>query len=112
MSKRLKEFRMEKGYFFNELSNLSGVFVSYIKGLKNASKRNPSLDIVHKIARVLNKDIVDICYFNWSIWIMDFERIFYFISPMFFGGSILEQFRKRWFKISFYPFSELFFCFQ
>ena len=53
---------MEKGYSFNELSNLSGVSVSYIKGLENGSKRNPSLDIVHKIARALNKDIVDICY--------------------------------------------------
>ena len=62
MSRRLKEFRIEKGYPLDELAKLSGISVSYMSELENGSKRNPSLDIVHKIARALNTDIVDICY--------------------------------------------------
>ena len=62
MSEKLKEWRIEKGYSLDEFSKLSGISISYIEGLENGAKRNPRLDIVHKIAIALNQDIVDICY--------------------------------------------------
>ena len=62
MSTKLKELRIKKGYSLDELAKLSGISVSYMNELEEGSKRNPLLDIVHKIAIALNQDIVDICY--------------------------------------------------
>ena len=62
MTTKLKQLRIEKGYSLDEFSKLSGISISYLNELENGSKRNPSLDIIHKIAIALNKNIVDICY--------------------------------------------------
>lgn len=62
MSTKLKELRIKKGYSLDELAKLSGISVSYMNELEKGLKKNPSLDIVHKIAIALNQDIVDIFY--------------------------------------------------
>lgn len=53
----IKKIRMDKGLGVNELSRLSGVNASYISALERDEKKNPSVNILEKLAAALNVTI-------------------------------------------------------
>lgn len=59
----LKKYRKNKNLTIKELSEKSGVSMGYICHLENGTRSNPSKEIMEKIAKVLNKNIMEI-FFN------------------------------------------------
>lgn len=58
----LKKIRKSKNLTIQELSELSGVSMGYISHLENGSRRNPSREVMEKIAEVLEESIVKIFF--------------------------------------------------
>jgi len=62
---KLKEIRKEKGMTLEELSEECGVSAGYLCHLENGSRAHPSIEVMEKIAKALNKTIFEI-FFNKS----------------------------------------------
>lgn len=60
MQNKIKTIREEKGMTLVDLSNLSGVSVGYLCHLELGSRNNPSLGVMEKISKALNKSIADV----------------------------------------------------
>ena len=58
----LKKFRMSKNLSIKELSELSGVSMGYICHLEKGTRKNPSRDVMEKIAKVLDEPIIKIFF--------------------------------------------------
>lgn len=58
--KNIRKIREEKGYGINELSRISGVNASYISALERDEKKNPSVEILTKLANSLEVNINEI----------------------------------------------------
>lgn len=56
----IKSIRESKGIGVNELSRLSGVNASYISALERNEKKNPSVEILTKLANALEITLEDI----------------------------------------------------
>ena len=59
---QLKKIRIEKGMTLLELSNKSGVSIGYLCHLEKGSRKNPSLEIMDKIAVAIGKTISEIFF--------------------------------------------------
>lgn len=59
---QIKKIREEKGITLMELSDLSGVSVGYLCHLEKGSRNNPSIDVMDKISKALNKSITEIFF--------------------------------------------------
>jgi len=57
---QVKKVREEKGMTLVKLSELSGVSVGYLCHLEKGSRKNPSIGIMEKISKALNKSITEI----------------------------------------------------
>lgn len=57
---KINKIRKEKGLTLAELSNLSGISVGYLCHLEKGSRKNPSLEIMQRIAKALDKTIAEI----------------------------------------------------
>lgn len=57
---KIKNLRKEKGITLLELSNLCGISVGYLCHLEKGSRRNPSLDVMEKISKALNKSVAEV----------------------------------------------------
>lgn len=55
MSNNIKKFRKEQGYTLIELANKVGISSGYLCHLENGSRKNPSINIMEKIALVLQQ---------------------------------------------------------
>lgn len=62
MSNNIKKFRKEQGYTLIELANKVGISSGYLCHLENGSRKNPSINIMEKIAVALNKSIAEIFF--------------------------------------------------
>ena len=60
---KLKNIRKEKGMTLDELASKSGVSSGYLCYLERGSRTHPSVEIMEKIAKALNKTIFEI-FFN------------------------------------------------
>ena len=60
MNNRIKYYREQKGLTLLELANLCNISTGYLSHLENGSRKNPSFNVMSKIANVLNKKITDI----------------------------------------------------
>ena len=60
---RMKEYRLEKHYTLKQLSKLTDISVGYLCHLEKGSRKNPSMNVLNKIAEALNKS-VDEVFFN------------------------------------------------
>lgn len=60
---KLKLLRLERGMTLEELAKKSGVSAGYLCHLENGSRAHPSIEIMEKIAKSLNKTIFEI-FFN------------------------------------------------
>lgn len=59
---KIKMLRIEKGFTMAELAELSEVSVGYICHLENGTRKNPSFEIMKRIAKALNTDISEIFF--------------------------------------------------
>lgn len=61
---QVKKLREEKGITLVKLSEMSGVSVGYLCHLEKGSRKNPSIGIMEKISKALNKSITDIFFIS------------------------------------------------
>lgn len=59
VGRRLRELRLEKGWSQEKLANLADLDRTYIPGIENG-KRNISIVIIEKIAKVYNQSISEL----------------------------------------------------
>lgn len=58
IGKNIAEIRKKRGYSLSELANLANVSKSYLSNIERSINKNPSLEVMQKIARVLNVDFM------------------------------------------------------
>jgi len=61
-SNKIKKIRAETGMTLEKLSQLAGVSSGYLCHLEKGSRKNPSIEIMEKIALALNKSITEIFF--------------------------------------------------
>lgn len=59
---QIKKIREEKGLTLLKLSSLSGVSVGYLCHLERGSRNNPSIEVMERISKALNKSIAEIFF--------------------------------------------------
>lgn len=59
---KIKIIREEKGMTLCELSNLSKISVGYLCHLEIGTRKNPSFEVMEKIAKALNKSINEVFF--------------------------------------------------
>ena len=57
---KIKVIRKEKGLTILELAILSEISPGYLCHLENATRKNPSLDVMERISKALNKSIAEV----------------------------------------------------
>ncbi|MBE5820651.1 MAG: helix-turn-helix transcriptional regulator [Clostridiales bacterium] len=55
----VRRFRQEQGYTLKKFADKAGVSFSYLCHLEKGSRKNPSRDVMKKIASALNKSIAE-----------------------------------------------------
>ena len=61
-SNQIKLIRKQKGITLAELSDITGISSGYLCHLEKGSRKNPSLSIMEKIAKALNKNISEVFF--------------------------------------------------
>lgn len=61
-SNKIKIIRKQKGITLDELSHLTGISSGYLCHLENGSRKNPSLSVMEKIAKALNRNITEVFF--------------------------------------------------
>lgn len=59
---KLKRIRKEKGMTLEKLAELTGISAGYLCHLEKGSRTNPSIEVMEKIAKALDKQIFDIFF--------------------------------------------------
>ena len=59
---KIRVIRKEKGITLDELSRLAGISSGYLCHLEKGSRCNPSLEVMEKIAKALNKKVAEIFF--------------------------------------------------
>lgn len=62
INNRIKIIRKEKGMTLNKLSDLSKVSTGYLCHLEVGTRKNPSFEVMEKIAKALNKSINEVFF--------------------------------------------------
>ncbi|MBE5806484.1 MAG: helix-turn-helix transcriptional regulator [Clostridiales bacterium] len=55
----VRKFRKEQGYTLVEFADKAGVSLGYVCHLERGTRKNPSRDVMKKIASALNKTIAE-----------------------------------------------------
>ncbi|MFZ3589657.1 helix-turn-helix domain-containing protein [Bacillus sp. DJP31] len=55
--KKIKELRLRRGISLTELSKISGVSKSYLSFIERGKQKNPSIDVLEKLAVALGVDV-------------------------------------------------------
>ena len=61
---QVKKIREQKGITLVKLAEMSGVSVGYLCHLERGSRKNPSIEIMEKISKALNKSITEIFFIS------------------------------------------------
>ena len=56
----LKSMRTDRGFSLNKLSQLTGISKSYLSLIERDIQRNPSLDVLEKLAQSFNIEVEDL----------------------------------------------------
>lgn len=59
---QIKIIREQKGMTLKKLSYLSGISVGYLCHLERGTRTNPSIDVMEKISKALNKTITEVFF--------------------------------------------------
>ncbi|WP_445489879.1 helix-turn-helix domain-containing protein [Niallia sp. 03133] len=57
---RIKSLRLKRGYSINELSERAGVSKSYLSYIERGIQKNPSLQILSKLAKTLDTNLEEL----------------------------------------------------
>ncbi|HEO8419587.1 TPA: helix-turn-helix domain-containing protein [Yersinia enterocolitica] len=57
---KLKNLRLKRGYSINELSDKSGVSKSYLSYIERGIQKNPSLQVLSKLASTLDTNVEEL----------------------------------------------------
>ncbi|MDQ0155358.1 helix-turn-helix domain-containing protein [Robertmurraya andreesenii] len=58
IGKNIAEIRKRRGYTLSELAELSNISKSYLSNIERNINKNPTIDVIQKIAKVLNVDFM------------------------------------------------------
>lgn len=59
---RIREYRKEKGMKLEEMAQKIGISTGYLCHLEKGTRKNPSTEIMEKIAKALGKTVADIFF--------------------------------------------------
>lgn len=59
---RMKEIRKEKGITLTEIANETGISIGYLSHLEKGTRKNPSIEIMDKISKYLDKSVSDVFF--------------------------------------------------
>lgn len=59
---RMKQIRKEKGITLTYMSEKTGISIGYLCHLEKGTRKNPSIEIMDKIAKVLEKSVSDVFF--------------------------------------------------
>lgn len=59
---KIKETRKEQGITLMKLSNITGISAGYICHLEKGTRKNPSAQMMEKIASALNKSVQEVFF--------------------------------------------------
>jgi len=59
---KLKKLRKENGMTLEKLAELSNISAGYLCHLENGGRKNPSIEVMEKIAKALNTNIFEIFF--------------------------------------------------
>lgn len=62
---RIKIIRQQKDITLAELSKLTGISAGYLCHLEKGSRKNPSLEVMEKIANALNKSVAEVFFMQF-----------------------------------------------
>ena len=62
LKNKIKILRNQKGITLDELSHLTGISSGYLCHLEKGSRSNPSLEVMEKIAKALNKSVAEVFF--------------------------------------------------
>jgi transcriptional regulator with XRE-family HTH domain len=60
MSQQIRKQREASGLTQAELAKKAGVTQAYLSALENGSRKNPSLDLLRKLAKALKTDVAEL----------------------------------------------------
>lgn len=59
---KMKEIRLAQGITLEQLSEKTGISVGYLSHLERGKRKNPSIQLMDKIAYALNKTILEVFF--------------------------------------------------
>ena len=59
---RMKQIRKEKGITLTYMSEKTGISIGYLCHLEKGTRKNPSIEIMDKIVKVLEKSVSDVFF--------------------------------------------------
>lgn len=59
---RMQQIRQKKGITLTDLSNKTGISIGYLSHLEKGTRKNPSIEMMDKIAKVLDKSVSDVFF--------------------------------------------------
>lgn len=59
---RMKQIRKEKGITLTYMSEKTRISIGYLCHLEKGTRKNPSIEIMDKIAKVLEKSVSDVFF--------------------------------------------------
>ena len=60
---KMKEIRIEQGITLEELAKKTNISIGYLSHLERGTRNNPSIRLMEKISKALNKSILEV-FFN------------------------------------------------
>lgn len=75
MGKKIEELRKKKGLSLNKLAEQSGVSKAYLWQLENNESKQPSAEILYKIASALNTTIAELLERPVKVTLDDFSSL-------------------------------------
>ena len=59
---KIKKIRKEQGVTLQKLAELSNISTGYLCHLENGSRNNPSLEVMKRISKALNKSVTEVFF--------------------------------------------------
>ena len=59
---RMNQIRKEKGITLTEISKKTGISIGYLSHLENGTRKNPSIEMMDKISKVLGKSVSEVFF--------------------------------------------------
>ncbi len=61
---KIREYRQKKGLSMKELAERSEISIGYLSHLENGSRKNPSTEVMERIAKALEISIAQIFFYK------------------------------------------------